>query len=527
MSTSVTARGPGARRVWQSLVWWYRACRATLSFAKAALCSCVRPSPCSCGWTLVLLALLLTLLLLRHPASLGRGETLLVISHVGVFVAAGWFFDRLLYRDYEVNQRYIQVLFALTFTASTSMLVLLVSELTGTLEHRLWAIAWKFDHWTLIALAYVVLPACCVWSTVCSIWSGSRALALICSVCVLPAFWYVVYLSGRMIHIDSLGLTPDLLMARVGVLGVTVVAMLSGFGAVNFPYRTIHSFVRPVTQQQMADIEQRLLRTMQLIATKKRQERILKHEAAHRRRGKYSGRFVASLFRAFEAAASMVGGSGALASLRRLQQEIQALEAFSSELFLELDELVRARLSELKAQSLVGSALNALGWCCSGVCVYRIATSSARLVLRHGTQGEDPATRLLTLILVYLGVPLDVSYWAPLLSLVFVGYLTFANTRGFIHQLLVLFRMVSTSITSNALALLLSEVMAMYFAACVLLMLRFFPAKDRAELSAVIGEVDLSWVHLHFDYVFLISSSCSAAVFGISSWLKGQKLKTL
>ena len=201
----------------------------------------------------------------------------------------------------------------------------------------------------------------------------------------------------------------------------------------------------------------------------------------------------------------------------------------SRELFLELDELIQARLCELKARTRLGKVMNVLGRCCSAICVYKILMSSVNvnLLLRRGSaQADDPATRLLTILLLNLRVPVDVSYWAPMLSLIFVGYLTLANTRQFIQRLLAIFRMVSTSVTSNSLALLLSEVMAMYFAACVILTLRFVPKRDRADLMALVGEVDLSSVHLHFDYVFLLSSLCSLAVFGLSYWLKGPATDT-
>lgn len=44
-------------------------------------------------------------------------------------------------------------------------------------------------------------------------------------------------------------------MARVGVIGVTTIALLSGFGAVNTPYKYMRYFVRPVSDAEIAAIE--------------------------------------------------------------------------------------------------------------------------------------------------------------------------------------------------------------------------------------------------------------------------------
>merc|ERR1712176_576848 len=147
------------------------------------------------------------------------------------------------------------------------------------------------------------------------------------------------------------------------------------------------------------------------------------------------------------------------------------------------------------------------------------------LLLKRGAANEDPATRLMNFLFLTLNVQLNVEYWVSILSLIFVGYLTFANTRQFIQRLLAVFRLMSTSVTSNSLALLLSEVMAMYFAACVLLTLRFVPRRDRSDLLQMVGDVDLKCVSLHFDYVFLISSVCTLSVFVISSWLKEPRME--
>jgi len=462
---------------------------------------------------------------------------LLLASHVFFFIAANWFFTRLLYRDYEVKAKHVQALFAIAFTVSASMFELLFLVLAGLLEQTIFAVAWKADQWTLVALAYGVLPACLLWTSVRTVGSWSRTVAMAVVFAGLPCFWYLILLSGELLHMERWSLSADALMARIGALGITVVAMLSGFGAVNFPFNSMHSLLRPVTQQQVADTEQRLLRTMRVIAAKKRTAYTMDQEEAAKiksRRGHTgssawsilglsASKIAPNSWSLMQALASAVTRDDGTEERKRLSTEIEALEALSGALFIELHELVQARGSELKARTTLGKVLNVLGCIMSAVCFYKIATASVNLLLRRGAgKGDDPATRLVNMLLVHLQIPLDVSYWVPVLSLVFIGWLTFMNTRQFIQRLLIVFRWVSTSVTSNSLALVFTEVMTMYFAACVLLTMRFVPKRDRAELVSIIGEVDLSYVHMHFDYVFLVSSLSSLAVLGLSTWLKSR-----
>merc|ERR1712146_603958 len=152
------------------------------------------------------------------------------------------------------------------------------------------------------------------------------------------------------------------------------VAAISGFGAVNFPFRSMHSFLQPVTQKQVVDVEQRLLRTMRLIATKKRLvlnlqqgQRLVKDAPSS-----LGAKLLSTAWAAVgEPIASALGGGNSVAlERRRLRGEIEALESFSRELFIELDELIRARLRELQARTRCGRLMNVLGWCCSAICVY-------------------------------------------------------------------------------------------------------------------------------------------------------------
>ena len=59
-------------------------------------------------------------------------------------------------------------------------------------------------------------------------------------------------------------------ISRVGVIGVTIMALLSGFGAVNYPYTSMNIFMRSVTRDDVNKIERKLLQTMEMISLKVR-----------------------------------------------------------------------------------------------------------------------------------------------------------------------------------------------------------------------------------------------------------------
>lgn len=59
-------------------------------------------------------------------------------------------------------------------------------------------------------------------------------------------------------------------VSRIGVIGVTVMALLSGFGAVNYPYSSMTYFMRPVSYTDIQLVEKRLLQTMDMIIAKKK-----------------------------------------------------------------------------------------------------------------------------------------------------------------------------------------------------------------------------------------------------------------
>lgn len=74
--------------------------------------------------------------------------------------------------------------------------------------------------------------------------------------------------------------TLEQAVSRIGVVGVTVMAILSGFGAVNYPYTNMAYFIRSVSQSDVINVERKLMHTMDMILSKK------KRMALDRRRNK-------------------------------------------------------------------------------------------------------------------------------------------------------------------------------------------------------------------------------------------------
>ena len=79
-------------------------------------------------------------------------------------------------------------------------------------------------------------------------------------------------------------------MSRVGVLGVTIMAILSGFGAVNSPYATLFFFLRQVKDADIQAAEKKYLQTLDIILNKKR--RILMRQRATNEQSSRVGGFM-------------------------------------------------------------------------------------------------------------------------------------------------------------------------------------------------------------------------------------------
>ncbi|KAJ7413629.1 Golgi pH regulator [Willisornis vidua] len=322
-------------------------------------------------------------------------------------------------------------------------------------------------------------------------------------------------------------LSIEQLISRVGVIGVTLMALLSGFGAVNCPYTYMSYFLRNVTDADILALERRLLQTMDMIVSKKKRIAV-----AHRtmfQRGEVHNK-PSGFWGMIKSVTTSVPGSesilhllwevnpalfvfesldyAGLPDLSLIQQEVDALEELSRQLFLETADLHATKERIEYSKTFQGKYFNFLGYFFSIYCVWKIFMATINIVFDRVGK-TDPVTRGIEITVNYLGIQFDVKFWSQHISFILVGIIIVTSIRGLLITLTKFFYAISSSKSSNVIVLLLAQIMGMYFVSSVLLIRMSMPPEYRTIITEVLGELQFNFYHRWFDVIFLVSALSS------------------
>jgi hypothetical protein len=194
----------------------------------------------------------------------------------------------------------------------------------------------------------------------------------------LVPFWILFYILGFLLPTPILISTTlydsilALIFIRIGVVGVTMMAILSGFAAINGPVNNLNIFKRSITDLMLKQSEDRLMLS------------------------------VDSLF-----------------TLKKQGQNSNAQQMFVKQLFIELESLNTDR-DKVKSNSLKGMYFNVLGVVFSLYCFFKVIISIFNIIL-DPKRGQDPASKILNFVQSKLGYDVDLDYWSGTLSFIVVG----------------------------------------------------------------------------------------------------------
>eukprot|EP01128_Nolandella_sp_AFSM9_P004930 TRINITY_DN2321_c0_g1_i1.p1 TRINITY_DN2321_c0_g1~~TRINITY_DN2321_c0_g1_i1.p1 ORF type:complete len:458 (-),score=73.80 TRINITY_DN2321_c0_g1_i1:99-1472(-) len=443
--------------------------------------------------------------------SLAADVAVLAITFVIYFALGYYYFLRFLFRDYDPP--YLPaVLFSTAFTLSCTLFELIIFEIVGllTTTTRFWA--WKSCLFLILTLLLVIYPFALTMTFFSSYRNLSWPINLVLSSICTGVFLLLFFRLGDpfpVLQKQAGVLSIAMGISRVGIVGVTLMAILSGVGAVEFPLNSMTYFMRVVEPSEIRRVEKLILNSCEQLLLKKKRLLLMiqKAKKAALEGSPDHGRDSShSYLRKF-----LTGGSQS--ERERLEEDVRNQEQFNRELFSQLNHLRYDQFRDSESKKLKGRFFNLLGVFFIGYLIYKLFMSSINIIFDRVAR-TDPITRGFEIAFDWFGIDwLDVQFWSQYISFFLVGIMLVASVRGFLKRIMEVFIEYSSAVTSSLLAIFMGQIMGMYFVASILLMRMNLPLEYRAIITQVLPDIRFDFYHRWFDFIFIPSALVSLFLF--------------
>ncbi|KAI1326336.1 Abscisic acid G-protein coupled receptor-domain-containing protein [Xylariaceae sp. FL0255] len=433
--------------------------------------------------------------------------------------------------------------FATTIGLAAVLAELILCEISELVSPHARATALRITVPTLLFLLIVLIPFLELQSIIAgSGWSFQRTsrgrlprMAWILQFALfsgwLFAFWSlgnlvpvkdeIMHLGAKMAKArsDSASSLARACLERIGVIGISLMALLSGFASVSSPWHTFGNTVsrKPVTDSDIARKQAGLDATNEMLITKRHRLQSLQRKVADASATEKG--FMTKMI-------GSIRGGGDAAEIRSLRLEIGGLETMEANLASSLNLLRSRQAVSDRAATTVGKLLLIPTYAFSLYCVYRILATTLTTLRRLYYPGasfssSDPINRFLGLLAKHWDPKLDQIAWARQISFLLSGVILAASANSAL-QTFRLFAKWTPGLLYQAqanLALLIGQISAIYVISAALLLRSNLP-KDvgSAVGDALESALEPSFVDRWFEGWFLLASAATAG--GI--WIGGK-----
>ncbi|RMD42911.1 hypothetical protein DV735_g2229, partial [Chaetothyriales sp. CBS 134920] len=445
-------------------------------------------------------------------------------------------------------RRLAAMTFSCTIALSAVLTELLLCEISNSFNPTARSLALQITIASLLGLLVVAIPFLGIHAVVSSSDPQRNSgrlqqrvrwgLELVGYAAFLLAFWSLGLLLPPNSHPHTRPTAPSSHMLslfqacldRLGITGVTLMALLSGFASISAIWQAFGPKAGLVSEAEIARRQVGFDVTLDMIAKKKSQ--------------------LHSLGSRFSIEAPTQGfWSKTIGSLRTsaqtqekqlLEMEINGLETMAYSLESSLS-MLRSRISEQRRRATrLGRVYSLLSSTFAIYCVYRIVTTVGSIGHRiaHPEQvrtdyidtskpDSDPITNTIALIARHVYPSLDQAAWAQQSSFLISGImlvLSFSAVTRTSHLFARFLPSALHTLTRTNFALLISQISGMYVISSALMLRSMMPARVGIVINSALGGSGLlepGWVQRWFDAVFMASVILTAAGIAVSRYLAG------
>ncbi|KAL8647204.1 MAG: hypothetical protein Q9210_005692 [Variospora velana] len=429
------------------------------------------------------------------------------------------------------------ITFSTTIALAAVLAELILCEISNVIDPFARRVAFHFTITLLLLLLIGIIPSIEIQSVISAAgWEftgksrGRIRIAWILqgfsTLIWLLAFWWT---GGQLLNKTSGVLSAqdpktqtlsEACLSRVGVIGISLMALLSGFASVSAAWQNIFSKPRPVTDTDVARKAVGLEATNDMLLAKQSRLRALERKMSDQPQEKSF----------FQKAIGSVRGNADLTEIRSLEMEIRGLDAMALSLSTSHNTL-HSRLQQQNRSKTVRGRLFAISsYVFALFCLYRILTtfySALRRSIIHSyyhprpasstnqpsssssstsPSSSDPITTFLALLATHYDPHLDRDLYTRQLSFLLSGLILSASFTSALQTFALVARFLPSLLraVNQNLPLLVAQVCGIYtISAALLLRGRVLPGKVVGEGLRGMGGAEMGWVDGWFDGWFL------------------------
>jgi Abscisic acid G-protein coupled receptor/The Golgi pH Regulator (GPHR) Family N-terminal len=440
-----------------------------------------------------------------------------------------------IYGSKSLRHRIAAISFSTTIALAAVLAELILCEISNTVNPAARTVAWKFTVRTLLFLLIILIPFLELQSIVRGAgWEFRLSekgkipkvpwmLQLFGFAGWLTCFWWLgeglpgTYIEKEM-TIHNAESISDACLERIGVIGISLMALLSGFASVSAPWQCFGARPRPVTESDLARKQAGLDATNEMLAAKRSRLRALQHKMSDAPQEGFMTKVIGS-----------IRGNADMQELKSLNLEIAGLETMALSLSTSLTMLHTRYATSKRATTPIGKFMVLPTYIFSVYCIYRILATTLTTLRRFlfspssTFSSSDPISRILGLLAKHWDPALDQAAWSRQISFLFSGIILFASFNS-VLQTFHLFTRYTPGLLYQAqanAALIVGQISATYVISSALLLRSNLPSDVGSVIEEALGSgvLDALFVERWFEGWFLIGGVGTA----LGIWL-GRKL---